>query len=428
MIWFVIVLFALLFAGNYLVARSVLYPPAVFVGVWLASFLALTLSGDLFYPVSAGALLVYLVGALAFSAGGIAAQIYKSSPADIQPLSGRRQARLHFVLDLVLAFVVVGFPYYVTEISKGFDLLDPLYFTLRRQALVELHDSPVPTISLASTLAAVSVFVAMAMHLENDGSLPRQVRAYLAIALALLYGVLTGTKGVIVTLALSLIFITMIRSNRVNLIRMGVVVMLSIAVFGVALLFVNFTYEDPRPFNDTVEFVWQTIRGYWLAGIVAFDSVFKDPTSVTSTQHLNRFFLKLANSLGGEIDIPSSLTEEASVSPVMRGLNTYTIYFTYYKDHGWLGVVLGLAFLGWLLSLLFHAARKGSALPMLFYGMTMTGLVLSVQAEHFWLDLAPYLRAFIFYYSIYSLLSRIEFRFWKIRWESSALPKTRPRL
>ena len=56
---------------NFGIAKNFLYPPALFTGVWLLSLIGVALSGNTFYAVSTGALLVYFIGALAFSIGGL---------------------------------------------------------------------------------------------------------------------------------------------------------------------------------------------------------------------------------------------------------------------------------------------------------------------------------------------------------------------
>ncbi|MGH2480941.1 MAG: hypothetical protein ACRDHW_14905, partial [Ktedonobacteraceae bacterium] len=70
MIFFVALVLGLLLAANHAVSRNLLYPPTVFTGVWLLSIVALIFSGDAYYPVSGETLMVYLIGAMAFSAGG----------------------------------------------------------------------------------------------------------------------------------------------------------------------------------------------------------------------------------------------------------------------------------------------------------------------------------------------------------------------
>ena len=56
---------------NYRMSKSAFFPGTVFCSMWTISLFALLVCGDTFYPVMNEALLVYVLGAIFFTAGGV---------------------------------------------------------------------------------------------------------------------------------------------------------------------------------------------------------------------------------------------------------------------------------------------------------------------------------------------------------------------
>ena len=96
--------------------------------------------------------------------------------------------------------------------------------------------------------------------------------------------------------------------------------------------------------------------------------------------------------------------------------NVYTIHFSYFKDFGWAGTVLAMTALAFCLTVLYSRAKRGGPVAQQLYAMTCVGLVLSFHAEHFLLELNPYIKALLFFGFIYSFLpglERTQVRLWK---------------
>ncbi|MGH8539443.1 MAG: O-antigen polymerase [Stenotrophobium sp.] len=401
MIFFVALVLGLLLAANHAVSRNLLYPPTVFTGVWLLSIVALIFSGDAYYPVSGETLMVYLIGAMAFSAGGFVI-LAGLSNGDIKrsAFTAIQLTRRHRVLDFVLLMVVIGLPFYLQKSTAGVDLSDPMFWANLRTVALEVSDTSQRSFDLVNNLAILSIFLAMSMHYENDGTFPRKWRCYLAILLALIYGAAQGTKGNVVTLILTLVFISSMRAGRLNFVVMGSAVLLSLAIFTIALAFSNFAYMDLQASVETLKFLAENTRDYWLGGVVAFDHIVHDPNSIPSTQKLSRFFLETANGFGANFQLPNNNPAFTNISE-SRSTNVYTIYCSYFKIYGWFGVASGLSMLGVVLTWVYAKARKGNPGAILFYGANITGLVLSVQAGHFVLALNFYIKMLIFFCFVY---------------------------
>ena len=115
--------------------------------------------------------------------------------------------------------------------------------------------------------------------------------------------------------------------------------------------------------------------------------------------------METANGLGAHFTIPSLHAEYTRISQTEE-TNVYTIYFSYFKDYGWLGVTIGLFLLGSLLTWIYSYARRGNHLAMALYSMNAVGLVLSIHAEHFLLALNLYIKMLVFFYLVYYGFSR----------------------
>ena len=399
MIYFVILLFGLLLAGNYYAAKSVLYPPTLFALVWFTSLLGLLLSGDTFYPVSGETLMVYFFGAVAFSTGGIVALTTMSRESSQQPLSVDQIVRLRRLLDLFLIILVVGLLFYWQQTMAGIaDGNDEALQALSRERARASGETT--TFEFVRNLPILSGFVGSAMFLENDGTWARRWRVYVAIIVALVYGALTGSKGGAVWLVLTLLFIDFIRKGAVNLKWAAISIFSVVVAFSAGLMVINFAYTRFYGLGQLLESILETIQNYWLGGLVAFGRVVADPYGIESVQGIERFFLQTMNSLGAEFYVPSFHAEFTNISPSQTS-NTYTIYFSYFKDFGWIGTGLIMLLLGLCLTWIYGRAKRGKLISIMVYAASAVGIVFTFNGEHFITGLNGYIKMVLFYSFLY---------------------------
>ena len=395
MIYAAILALMMLLCVNHFIARNALYPPSLFTAVWLVSLSALALSGDTFYPISIETMMVFLVGAIAFSLGGLAAHRPLTSPVSVES----RISRSRLFLDLAFLVVVVGFPFFARSlIADGIDL------QAMRQEEVASRESSRRDFGFMENLVVLAAFVAIAMHVENDGTRSRRWRAYLAILLALTYSALTGSKSGI-RLILVLMFISAIQAGFLSFRSTAKWMALFVGLFAAGLLLVNFAYMGFEFSEETLPLLFGAIQNYWLGSMVAFERIVQDPNAIIGHHTLSRFFLETANGFGARFEIPSIHAPFTSVSPDQE-MNTYTIYFSYIKDYGWLGIILGMAMLGVIVTTVYNAAQRGSKIAIAFFGVFAMGLVMSIQAEQFVLALNSYIKMFLFFAFAYFTLPR----------------------
>lgn len=405
MILFVLIALLCLSVLNHHVSRNILYPPFLFCFIWFLSLTALALSGDAFYPVTTEALLVYLAGALFFSIGGLYSLTRTKKNLPACSLDDRQHFRVHRILDIGLIIGIIGLPLYIMDITKAVDVLDYYILATLREANVEASASSQRSFSVLKNLVVLSTLVALAMHYENDGTAGRKWRSYLAIVVAVLYGVFTGSKGW-VTIFPTLAFISIVAGKKVKISTLALVSCGTLVLFSAGLLTVNFIYGGVDDPFRTAQLLAETVRNYWVGGLVAFNRIVEAPDSIAAVQSLGRFFLETANSFGATFEVPSIFSDYTQISSSGEDTNTYTIYYSYYMDLGWFGVILGMFMLGIGLSWVRRYAERNHPIAIFVSGTAAMGILLSFHAEHFVLGLNYYIKLIAFYFLVYHVSTR----------------------
>jgi hypothetical protein len=400
-IWVVAGLLMALGAVSFLLSRCLFHPGTVYASVWAVSVLALGVCGNLFFPVSGYALMLYFVGAVSFVIGTFT--VSGSHPLVREsPIESRHARR---IFDLLLATSVIGFPVYWSYVRHlvGRAPLSMLFLLARNK---EVNSRTYGHLDPVRNLPIIALFACFGLWIENDGTRRRALRAYIGTALALIYSVLLGSKSGFVTICLTVIFISGVR-GRLKVRQMLVGLLLGLFGFTAGLVY----YIVPHQRNLIGSFeatsiakiggtAGKTVLNYWLGGLVAFDRVFADAQAIPATQNPDRFFLETARSLGIPVHIPNHNAEFSTISDRGRlesSVNIYTIYFSYWAQYRWAGVILFPMFIGFVASWFFHRARAGSKIGILFYALLACGIVLSFNGEHFLLGLNEYLKAaFVF--------------------------------
>lgn len=404
-----IFLFTLLLLHNLQISRSFLAPSVLFVLVWLVSLIGLFLSGNALYSISGFTLMIFLVGAVAFSFGGTMGQLvrqysrrlhHRNITRNINGSEATRSAR-YFIMDLFLLGLAVGLPFYWWQVVEQFGGTTSLTLAVVRALDVE-RSGLSQSFSLVRNFPLIAAFLAYALYYENDGTTSRRWRAYLAVMLAVVYGSFLGVKMTAVIVPITALFIASMRAKRLRMVMTSAVFVYALVAFTIGLFLINFAYEKAASIWDLLPIIVETIQSYWLGGLVAFDQIVYDPHIMESTQSLGRFFLETANSLGGQYYVPSLHAGYTNIS-MDQNTNVYTIYFTYYKDWGLGATVLLMWLAGFVCGYIYAWARSGSLIPVVFYAMLASGILLSIHAEHFFTGLNSYIKAAVFFFFVYHL-------------------------
>lgn len=409
MLVFTILFMIFLIMGLYQISQNLLFPAILFVGTWVLTLIGLLMSGDTFFEVSGMTYLVYLVGAISLSVGGVCGTILVTEPIKYRHVISvpQRSCWTCRALDILFIILLIGLPIYWQKVLSTVDDIgiDFLFQSIRAKAIESSGEGN--TFGLIGNFVVLAQFVAVAMFYEMDDSFGRRWRALCSIILALVYGGMTGTKANAVVLLLTLFFISSIKRQKISVSALLGTLGIAATFFSLGLLVINFSGTSFSDAPEMIGSIIKLVQHYWLGGCVAFDQIVSNPDIMESTQPINRFFLETGRSLGMDIHVPFLHADYSMISPVLE-TNVYTIYFTYFKDFGWLGAVAIMFGLGASLSMLYDRAMKGGPIVVLFYATMCVAIVMSIFSEQFFIGLNGYIKFLIFLVIIYKVLPAIE--------------------
>jgi len=395
-------------ALDWLMKKDILAPSVLFCGMWALTLFALALSGSWYYPVNPVAVAIYVYGGLAFCIGSWATSAlvqlltrYHVTSVE-ETASGRSQLmRVGLLVALELVLLV---PYVRGQllIVSGASWRVALQ-VIRIHSLMMQVEGPASTMSPVANAPVVALAAAVAAWYIRGTKPLGRILAGVAVGGAVVVNVLTGAKIGVVTLIVVLAAMSGLQSRGQSLRKLAVGVVVGLTVFAMGTLLINYAFVPVTGVGGTVRLAGLTTLDYWLGGPVAFSNVVAkpqfsnvvvQPQAFESTQPLMTFFLNTARSLGFRSTSPAQHASYSAIGPG-RDTNVYTIYFTYFKDHGWLGMIGLCALLAAVLTLLWRSSRRGATLPVLFYALCVPSLLLSVFAESFWTGLNQWIKLLI---------------------------------
>ncbi len=404
-----ITIFIILLGINYKLVHDTLYPPLLFTGTWLILLIGILFSGDSLYEIGVTTYLVYVVGALAFSSGGLLAL------ASIPPARNGMQAygdrislpNVRRTLDVLILILIVGLPLYWRAVSSLADDDVEIQFLLQniRRKTVELRDEG-GAIGPIANLVVLAQFVALAAFYDSNRTIGGRLRTAIAIVLALIYGAMSGTKGNAVFLLLTLYFVYSLKIGEIRLRPLVVTVASALALFSLGLIFVNYAFTSFSDSSEIAVLLAETVQNYFLSGLVAFDRIVENPNVMESTQPIHRFFLETGRSLGLTVYVPPKHADYTDIAPYMDS-NTYTIYFSYFKDYGWIGTIVIMTILGFGMTGLYRRIRNTEPVTVLLYAKLCVALVMSLHADHFFNGLNSHIKAVLFFVFIYHVVPSV---------------------
>src|SRR5262249_41963860 len=136
---------------------------------------------------------------------------------------------------------------------------------------------------IVANIGGVAPFIAMAMVYEVNGTRGRLWRAVAAVGLALIYGMMTGTKMSALSLAVALCLILSARAKRLRLSTMAAFAVLALFFFFCGLLLINLARESFSGSFEALRELGHVFRLYWLSALVAFGVIALNPNSMETT-------------------------------------------------------------------------------------------------------------------------------------------------
>lgn len=371
-------------------------PATLLCGIWALILTLYWLAGDLFYPVDVATILLLALAPAALFIGAMV-NARPSAPDVSAPALGNAYLRACVILWtlILLACLPAYFEHFAGEVSEDSQI--NFIAAIRLATLQNEGDvtdfSPLKNLQPFSYALPLVSLVAFHGH-KLKGTLVTLV----AMLLAICYGLLTGSKSVVPSLAVSFC-IVLIAKNNGRLRGSGTLPILAGAVLGFLALirYVNYTFaEDTNEWELWVAAV-QGITSYLCAPIAGLNFYLNSPeTFDLSPQQLTRPLYYMANSLLHLFDrpplmeLPSLHLKFFNPGADFRGLdyNTYTYLGTYIDStNPYLFLVIPFG-LGMLLTHLNRLAKPGSVFALLLYAYVARALALSFGGEMLIMDIA----------------------------------------
>lgn len=161
--------------------------------------------------------------------------------------------------------------------------------------------------SLIDNLVVVSIIVALVAFYESKSLSKHKFRACLAILVSLIYNLMSGSMAGAAPLLVSLLSIYWIYNRRIKIKLLLPLVVIFLAVFSMIAIFLGKGTVNPNAgFFHNLPAIGKGLAQYSLGGIVAFDRVAQNPSSIRPVfWQIDRFFLRTAKRLRCDVDVPS---------------------------------------------------------------------------------------------------------------------------
>ena len=377
---------------NWHIARSLLYPPATFAGLWMSLLLGIFVFRNFFYPISPGTLFFYFWGAAAFSLGGMTVlllfRISQRQPASLPPVPPQYRRSIRRTLDVLLLLLIAGIPVYyhwVSQLATESRFTD-FWVAVRDMTIQFGEEEGARSISLLENLAPLSIIAALLVYYEDDGTLSRRIRTWLAIAVSMVCNLMTASRSGAILLLLCIVTMSWLRARRVNWKMMAIAATLFLVFFStIEILVQKGDNKKDASIADNIDAIATDLAVYGLGAVVTFDRIHQDPNAIPPVWNINRVFLQAANKFGADYEVPSLHAEYTPIAPY-RDTNVYTMYFAYYPHYGLAGTTLIMMFLGGLATWVYFLSLRGNLPATLMYPLLFAGMLLSGYNEQFFMN------------------------------------------
>lgn len=374
---------------NYYISKSFLYPPTVFVTLWSVALLFLILVGDFFYPLSGAALLIFVGGSIAFTLGGVLSNFYRCK---VSSSINRRSKRMKKFLDYSLVFMVIIFPFYIIRLRELSALsgIGDFWVGLRVQTSTGLKDEI--GFGIFAYIGAYANFVTLAAFSEMMKSYYSKQKTMFLIIFVFAYNIISAARSGVMVLLLSMVCVYILhRGFKLKSAFIAVVVF--VLLFSIPAVMLEKGTSKESSFSENVTSFRESLQIYALSGLVAFDQAISHPGQVSSNNRSFMFFLNVLKAVGFDVKIESSNLDYITTPSLT---NVYSIYFPYYFDFGFGGVVLIMVALGFILSIFYRFAILGANEFIFMYSLSFSFLLLSLFTEAFLTSLSYWIQAIVF--------------------------------
>lgn len=354
-----------------------LFAPAFISNVLWGTFVLLyNITNNGLYPLGEKFYIGILLWSILFTFGCWLIQAKQFSASDFIP--SKLVLNIYFCLVLLLAPIAMIKIY--QKAAEG--PTDILFFNLRLLSTnPEDFDFSLGIYGYVYSLAAISL---LAEFLANKGKIYKNIKIIILIILNVGLSILTVSRTSFFFLVVS-IFIIYAFKTKVKLKHF-------VYVFGgIVFLFVGMTFLKDS-FDDGVN-IGDSFFLYLFSGMAAFETLRPAPEDYDFGANVFRIFYAIGKSMGLHTEPVSNILEYVSVP---EKTNVYTFLYPFYRDFGYLGIVIFGFLYGLLFQFMYINAHLNKGYYLLFYSYLVSVLLFQFLGDTLVTNLSMSLQYLIF--------------------------------
>ncbi|WP_338407596.1 O-antigen polymerase [uncultured Flavobacterium sp.] len=331
--WYIVFLFIIwlnvLF--NYYINETVGYPPFLYSLVWFVvvffHFLCVTFKLILVYELSFLSLLIYTIGVMTFTLGGLAT-ILKFNFENVN-LGENFYFEISNKIDIILIIITLIFlPIFIIksyELAIEYIIYDSLFAGLRNSSVQE---QDVGFSKYGLNFAYVSFFLQSYQYVYNKNN---KLKLFLSAFILLVFCVFSTGRTFFI-LYLCLIFGVLIVFKKLKKKHLVYGISSVLLLFSTIGILLNKGGSAENNLKENISGIFESFMQYFIGGLSAFDSFIHTKYSNTYGENSFRFFYSMLYKMGIVENKPSDLVDQYASIPF--DTNVYTIYKIYFQDFG----------------------------------------------------------------------------------------------
>lgn len=368
----------------YRLGRSWLYPPALYAAVWATVMAVTSIIQFRGYALTEDAVLLFTVGVMVFVVTGVAVTYLFHNEAQSAAISPQREARIKSVIaiySIALFLLVPAFVAAINQAGQSLGITD--YAAAARTALGQPDRAGIPR--YFQSLSSVGITLAFCMAWLYEGSRRDKFVLGLAVGAPLVMSVLTLSRSPVFALLIGVIAILAFRKTvKSSVLATGIFAVLVVALSMGTALGKN---ADLLSAQGTSTSPVDSLLLYYAGGPVGFGKVMAQPFRVGESGLSLRFLAPVLTSFGLEITLSNSV-----LGYVSEDLgNIYTMYFAYWLDGGWLGVILISMLAGLVCTGIYVLARRNFPIAGVSLSLVVGSIVNSPVGDGLFGSVIPWL-------------------------------------
>lgn len=344
---------AALFIGCAFLKDDWAHPAPMLAFLWLIVCSAYLLWPHHLFPLSMHTKVLVLAAVTAFCIGAGLSTRWLAPARNAASTQLGGQWRTTIFRPLLFWVALLGLPLFLLkaqDLAESASYTESFYVNLRIALTGELDDAQ--TFGALAYLIPVS-FSSAFVELAASHRRWFEGRGWISLALASTYAVMATGRTYVFLLLITLAFIALIQ-KRATLAQIGLLAIGSAtaAFIGLGMLANKIGVDSPNTYALTAS---DAVALYLLSGLTAFDYSTAQPANLEWGANMFRSLLAILSAIGIDVQVPPLVKPYVYIP---EPTNVYTVFSPYFRDFGWLGVVLTFGALGSAQALLFQYAKS----------------------------------------------------------------------